>query len=82
MIASSRQLATKIRPIYSSKGRWVGTMSPRKQTNEDGGGACIEKEKVEPIVTFSRPPPLPPVLGPLVAISMLESWNTKDNNGD
>lgn len=54
-------------------------MIPRKQRNEDGGEAHIEKEKAEPIVTFSRPPPLPPVLGPLLAISILESSNNNDD---
>ncbi|KAG6397077.1 hypothetical protein SASPL_143238 [Salvia splendens] len=114
MIASTRPLATKFRPIYSSKGRWgnsivsdyhslliydklshnnnqaialifasVGTMVPRKQVNEDGGDqAGIEKGNAEPIVTFSRPPPLPPVLGSLVAISVLESLNKGDNKED
>lgn len=54
-------------------------MIPRKQRNEDGGEAYIEKEKAEPIVTFSKPPPLPPVLGPLVAISILESSSNNDD---
>ena len=55
-------------------------MIPRKQANEDGGDqAGIEKGNAEPIVTFSRPPPLPPVLGSLVAISVLESLNNKDD---
>lgn len=61
----------------------VGTMIPRKQVNEDGGDqAGIEKENAEPIVTFSRPPPLPPVLGSLVAISVLDSLNKGDNKDD
>lgn len=57
-------------------------MIPRKQTNENAAEAHIEKEKAEPVVAFSRPPPLPPVLGPLVALSVLESWNKRDNNDD
>ncbi|KAL1569107.1 hypothetical protein AAHA92_00624 [Salvia divinorum] len=81
MIASTRALATQFRPIYSSKGRWAGTMTPRKQVNEDGGEG-IEKGNSESIVTFSRRPPLPPVLGSLVAISVLESLNKADNKDD
>ncbi|KAI3453749.1 hypothetical protein Pfo_010412 [Paulownia fortunei] len=82
MNASSRPLVSKFRPICSSKGRWVGTMNPRKLTNDNTGEALIEKEKAEPIVAFSRPPPLSLFLGPLVALSMLESWNKRDNNDD
>ncbi|KAL8503425.1 hypothetical protein ACS0TY_022245 [Phlomoides rotata] len=82
MTAASRQLVTKLGPVSSSKGRYVGTMIPRKQTNEDAGEARIQKERAEPIVAFSKPPPFPPVLGPLVALSILELWNKRENNDD
>ncbi|KAK6129978.1 hypothetical protein DH2020_036260 [Rehmannia glutinosa] len=82
MIASARPLVSKLKPICSSKGRWVGTMTPRKQTNDNNAGEAHMEEKAEPIVAFSRPPPLSPFLGPLVALSMLESWNKRDNNDD
>ncbi|KAL2517168.1 Uncharacterized protein Adt_13415 [Abeliophyllum distichum] len=81
-IASSRSLARKFSPIFSSEGRWVGIMTPKKQVNDDAGEANIQKEKAEPVAAFSRPPPLPPFLGPLVALSMLESWTKHDNNDD
>lgn len=60
----------------------VGTMTPRKLTNDNAGEAHIKKDEAEPIVAFSRPPPLPPILGPLVALSILESWSKWDNNDD
>lgn len=60
----------------------VGTMVPRKQTNEDASETRIQKEQAEPLVAFSKPPPLPPVLGSVVALSMLELWNKRDNNDD
>ncbi|KAL6547830.1 hypothetical protein OROHE_009535 [Orobanche hederae] len=82
MRTSMSSLMSKLRPTSSSKGRLVGTMTPRKQTNNSTSEAHIEKEKVEPIAAFSRPPPLSPFLGPLVALSILESWNNTDNNSN
>ncbi|CAA2986568.1 Hypothetical predicted protein [Olea europaea subsp. europaea] len=81
-VATSLPLASKFRPIFSSEARLVGTMTPKKQVNDDAGEAHIEKDKAEPIAAFSRPPPLPPFLGPLVALSMLESWTKHDSNDD
>lgn len=57
-------------------------MTPRKQTNEDARVAHIQKVKTEPIAAFSKPPPIPPALGPLVVLSLLELWNKRDNNDD
>ena len=54
----------------------------KKQGNEETGKQrTIQDEKVtEPIVAFSRPPPLPSFLGPLVALSVLESCSRSDSN--
>ncbi|KAL0408155.1 UNVERIFIED_CONTAM: hypothetical protein Sradi_1749900 [Sesamum radiatum] len=82
MTAASRTLVGKFRPIGASGGRWVGTVTPRKGTNDNAGEACVEKEKAEPIVAFSRPPALPPFLGTLVALSVLESWTKRDSSDD
>lgn len=60
----------------------VGIMTPKKQANDDAGEAQIKAEKIEPLVAFSRPPPVPPFLGPLVALSLLESWSSRDSNDD
>lgn len=56
------------------------TKKPGKDGSSEGGNV---KEKAEdPIVVFSRPPPLPPVLGPLIALSLLETWLSRDSNDD
>ncbi|GFP91861.1 hypothetical protein PHJA_001330100 [Phtheirospermum japonicum] len=80
MRTTASSLVSKLRPIYSSKGRWVGTMTPRKQITYNMNDGHMEKANAEPIAAFSRPPPLSPFLGPLVALSMLESWYKQDNN--
>lgn len=48
----------------------MATTIPKKKINEDSPErGLITKEEAEPTVAFGKPPPLPPVLGPLVAIS-------------
>ncbi|EXB37306.1 Beta-carotene 3-hydroxylase [Morus notabilis] len=63
--------------------RIVATTTSKKQgmdvSLEEG---TATKEKADPIVAFSRPPPLPPFLGPLIALSLLESWSSHDGNDD
>ncbi|KAM3263281.1 hypothetical protein P3L10_000275 [Capsicum annuum] len=71
-----------IRTTFPSGSRIVGTMTPKKQANDDAGEAQIKVENAEPLVAFSRPPPIPPFLGPLVALSLLESWSKRDNKDD
>ncbi|WOG85808.1 hypothetical protein DCAR_0105001 [Daucus carota subsp. sativus] len=53
---------------------------PKKTLNNDSGEVMIVKEKVDPIVAFSKPPPLPPVIGPLVVLSLLDSYFSRDND--
>lgn len=60
----------------------VGTMMPRRQVNDDAWGGRVEKENHDPVVAFSRPPPLSPFIGPLVALSLLQSWSKRDGNDD
>ncbi|BBH03389.1 hypothetical protein Prudu_014246 [Prunus dulcis] len=49
---------------YPMKGSWgtVATSTPKRQGNniDPGEGGLVAKQKTEPIVAFSRPPPLPP----------------------
>lgn len=55
----------------------MSTSTPnKKEANKefDQGEQLVTKENIDPIVTFSRPPPFPPVLGPLVAFTLLETW--------
>ncbi|KAI4326910.1 hypothetical protein L6164_019430 [Bauhinia variegata] len=72
--------------LYRFKGSWAGTVAtsaPKKQEdNKSDKGGLVTKEKMDPIVTFTRPPPLPPLLGPLVAISLLETWSSRDTDDD
>ena len=54
----------------------------REGNNDFREQGTITNEKIDPIVAFSKPPPLPPVLGPLVALSLLEAWWSRDSNDD
>ncbi|KAL3619237.1 hypothetical protein CASFOL_036807 [Castilleja foliolosa] len=73
-------LVSKLRPICSAKGRWVGTMTPRKQISDDISQGHMKEDNAEPIAAFMRPPPISPFLGPLVALSMFDSWCKRDCN--
>ncbi|MCD7472715.1 hypothetical protein HAX54_014044 [Datura stramonium] len=73
---------TKFRTMFPSGSRIVGSMTPKKQANDDAGEAQMKAENIEPLVAFSRPPPIPPFLGPIIALSLLESWSKQDSNND
>lgn len=61
----------------------MATTTPKKKINEDSPErGLITKEEAEPTVAFGKPPPLPPVLGPLVALSLLETWSSRDGDDD
>lgn len=63
----------------------VTTTTPKERGNNHGRlreEGNVTKEKVDPIVTFSKPPPVPPVFGPLVALSVFETWYSRDSNDD
>ncbi|OAY56459.1 uncharacterized protein LOC110608657 [Manihot esculenta] len=75
----------KFKQVYPVAGSWgtVATSTPKKQEiNDSGGGRRVLNEKTDPIVAFSRPPPLPPVLGPLMALSLFEMWSSHDSGDD
>ncbi|CAH1453632.1 unnamed protein product [Lactuca virosa] len=71
---------SKLNRIYPVKASWVATVTPKKvkddvfEKKEE-----MKKEEVDPIVTFSKPPPMPPVLGPLVLFSLWETWSAPDD---
>ncbi|XP_050229893.1 uncharacterized protein LOC126678997 [Mercurialis annua] len=67
-------------PVTRSWGT-MATVTPRKQENEYKGGRGLN-EKTDPIVAFSRPPPLPPVVGPLLALSFFETWSSREGGDD
>ncbi|GAA0186735.1 hypothetical protein LIER_34023 [Lithospermum erythrorhizon] len=75
-------LPVGIRYFNPSEARWVGTMIPRKQANDDTSEFHFGKEETEPVVAFSRPPPIPPYLGlgPLVVLSLFDAWSKRDKN--
>lgn len=62
--------------------KWGATATsvPKKPLNNDVAEALAVKEKVDPIVAFSKPPPVPPVIGPLVVLSLLDSYFSHDND--
>lgn len=47
------------------------TQKPEKEVNYNES-VLTKEENAEPLVAFSRPPPLPPVLGPLIMLSLFE----------
>lgn len=50
----------------------LATSTPKNQ--EKNEMELATKEMIDPIVAYSRPPRLPPVIGPLVALSLLDTW--------
>ncbi|GKV23160.1 hypothetical protein SLEP1_g32925 [Rubroshorea leprosula] len=79
-------LPTKFRfkQIYPMARSWgtVFTTTPKKlvENNDSKEAGAISNGKTDPIVAFSRPPPIPPFLGPLVALSLLEMWSSRDSD--
>ncbi|XP_059642901.1 uncharacterized protein LOC132284790 [Cornus florida] len=70
--------------IHPTKRTWgiVATSTPKKQENNDVGEGHVTVDKADPIVAFSKPPPLPPVLGPIVVLSLFETWSSRDSSDD
>lgn len=63
----------------------MATTIPKKQKRNESrvGGVNVDpKEKADPIVVFSGPPPLPPVIGPLIVLSLLDNWSIRDGSDD
>ncbi|KAK2664134.1 hypothetical protein Ddye_002708 [Dipteronia dyeriana] len=87
MRGSSALIPAKHRPkqIYTIAESWgkLATSTPKRHPNNDATeGEPITKVKAEPIVAYSKPPPLPPVIGPLVALSLLETLSSHDGDDD
>ncbi|XP_027362580.1 uncharacterized protein LOC113870182 [Abrus precatorius] len=75
----------RFRQLYSMNGSRgiLATSTPRKQENNEAGETGLAtKEMVDPIVDFSRPPPLPPFMGTLVVLSLLETWWNRGTDDD
>ncbi|CAN6249840.1 unnamed protein product [Urochloa humidicola] len=56
--------------------------TPQKHGKENifSESVITKDENVEPLVAFSRPPPLPPVLGPLFVLSFFEMSSGDEDN--
>ncbi|QCD91678.1 hypothetical protein DEO72_LG4g2645 [Vigna unguiculata] len=52
------------------------TSTPKKQEENEASKTRIKL--ADPIVAYSKPPPLPPVIGPLVVLSLLGSTDERD----
>ncbi|XP_039068139.1 uncharacterized protein LOC120214263 [Hibiscus syriacus] len=73
----------KFKKVCPTAGSWgtVATSTPRK-SDENGSkkGGFIGNEQNEPMVAFSKPPPQPSFLGPLLAFSLFETWSRHDTD--
>ncbi|XXG43477.1 hypothetical protein AAC387_Pa01g3506 [Persea americana] len=64
--------------VYSKAGVMT-TSVPKKQEDGNLGDGSSADGKTEPIVAFNKPP-LPPFLGPLLALSLLEMGSGGDKD--
>lgn len=61
------------------------SLEPKKNGTKENGKTrrvVADEKPADAIVAFSRPPPLPPVLGPLVALTLMNPWSKQDSNND
>ena len=61
------------------------SLEPKKNGTEENGKTrriVADDKPADAIVVFSRPPPLPPVFGPLVALTLMNPWLKQDSNND
>ncbi|KAK4804905.1 hypothetical protein SAY86_004722 [Trapa natans] len=54
----------------------------RNSSGKEGGSGVSFEKKSDRIVAFSKPPPLPPLLGPLVVLPLLGSFSGPDEPND
>ncbi|CAL0311410.1 unnamed protein product [Lupinus luteus] len=74
----------RLKLLYQEKasaGKLTTSTRKNQENNEFSKMRLTTKETVDPVVAFSKPPPPPPVLGPLVALSLLQTW-WKGSDGD
>ncbi|KAF2935496.1 uncharacterized protein [Oryza sativa Japonica Group] len=71
----------QIKPVNGLP-RLMTITTPQKHGKENNSNDSVltEDENIEPLVAFSRPPPLPPVLGPLIMLSLFNMSSGGDEN--
>ncbi|KAK9147422.1 hypothetical protein Scep_006179 [Stephania cephalantha] len=70
------------RVTADQKGSMLKSVRSKRGNNDvKREGVPNTDDKVEPIAVFSKPP-LPPVLGPIAALSLLELGSNYDRNED
>ncbi|XP_043717130.1 uncharacterized protein LOC122665125 [Telopea speciosissima] len=78
-LSSARNILKQMYPI---RGTWVSTSVSKKQKNDLGDGerpTMNDKAEPELIVAFNKPP-LPPVLGPFIVLSLLEMGSSGNDD--
>ena len=81
---TSIQLTTFITDdhILAKLGTVANSTRKKQEGNASAETVLVPNEKMDPIVAFSRPPPLPPVFGPVIALSFFEMWSSHDGDDD
>ncbi|KAL6651254.1 hypothetical protein ACP70R_010179 [Stipagrostis hirtigluma subsp. patula] len=76
------QSATKQIKHANGLARTMTVSTPQRHEKENNSSESVitKDENVEPLVAFGRPPPVPPVLGPLVVLSLFEMSSGDDDN--
>ncbi|XP_014661027.1 uncharacterized protein LOC101757776 [Setaria italica] len=69
-----------IKPVNGRASMPTVTTQKHGKENTSSESAITKDENVEPLVAFSRPPPLPPVLGPLFVLSFFEMSSGDEDN--
>ncbi|KAK9143829.1 hypothetical protein Syun_013229 [Stephania yunnanensis] len=78
----AKSFLRQIRPTKGAIGSMLKSVCSKRGNNDvKGEGVPNTDNKVEPIAVFSKPP-LPPVLGPVAALSLLELGSNYDRNED
>lgn len=70
----------QIKPV-NGLARLMTITTPQKHEKEIKSTESVlaKDENVEPLVAFSRPPPMPPVLGSLIALSLFQTSSSDED---
>ncbi|KAL8137182.1 hypothetical protein V2J09_003183 [Rumex salicifolius] len=76
----AKNICKRLPQFRRARGGLVPSLEPRKQETNTSEVKMNTIEKAYPIAAFSWPPPFSPFIGPLVAISLLETWSDHDDD--